>query len=458
MSVVIDKSTIQKFDIPGPRYTSYPTAPVWSNEVDEQVYIQKLKDFGRSSKTLSLYIHVPFCQTMCTFCGCNVVIRSQDDKYGDEYLKYLFKEIDLVAHYIGSKKSVKQFHWGGGTPTYFSEEQIERLFHKVRENFAIDLNSEIAIEIDPRTIDQSKVKKLKSLGFNRISMGVQDFDLKVQKAVNRVQPYGLVKEFYDRCRALEFKSVNFDLIYGLPHQTRESFSDTVSQVIALKPDRIALYSFAYVPWLKKHQSKIDTSVLPPNDVKLDIFLQARNQLLGGGYQAIAMDHFALKEDEMARAFNQGTLYRNFMGYTVKPADEYIGLGLTSIGFLENTFVHNHKALPEYYARLAENRLPVEKGKVLSMDDRIRQWTINALMCQFQIDKQVFKRRFHVSFDEYYSVEQGHIDQCVEDQLISIENEKIKVTELGKIFIRNVCMGFDRYLQKNDTPMKFSRTI
>ena len=458
MGIAIDKSTVLKFDVAGPRYTSYPTAPVWSNEVNDRVYIQKLKDFGRSNKTLSLYIHVPFCQTMCSFCGCNVVIRNQDDKFGDEYLEHLFKEIDLVAHYIGNEKSVKQFHWGGGTPTYFSEEQIERLFNKVQEKFKIDLNSEIAIEIDPRTIDKSKIKKLKALGFNRISMGVQDFNHQVQEAVNRVQSFELVKTFYDWCRELEFKSVNFDLIYGLPHQTQASFSDTVAKVIALKPDRIALYSFAYVPWLKKHQNKIDENTLPSNDVKLDIFLKSRSQFLESGYQAIAMDHFALKQDELATAFNQGTLHRNFMGYTVKPADEYIGLGLTSISFLENTFIHNHKALPDYYRLLGENTLPVERGKILSEDDQIRQWTINALMCQFQINKQVFEGRFHVSFDEYYSHEQDHIHQCIEDRLIDIDNEKIKVTELGKIFIRNICMGFDFYLKQKDTAIRFSRTI
>lgn len=458
MSITIDKSTIMKFDIAGPRYTSYPTAPVWSDEVNERVYIQKLKDFGRSKKTLSLYIHVPFCQTLCSFCGCNVVIRKQEKKYGDEYLKYLFKEIDLVVKRVGRKKVVKQFHWGGGTPTYLDEEQIERLFNKVNENFEISPDAEIAIEIDPRTIDQSKVQKLKTLGFNRISMGVQDFDPKVQEAVNREQSYELVKKFNDWCRELAFKSVNFDLIYGLPYQTRESFTETVSKVIALKPDRVALYSFAHVPWLKKHQNKMDQNVLPSSDVKLDIFLKARSQFLDGGYQAIAMDHFALKGDELTTAFDKGTLYRNFMGYTVKPADEYIGLGLTSISFLENTFIHNHKALPEYYRLLEENTLPVERGKVLSTDDQIRQWTINALMCQFQIDKQVFEGRFHVPFDEYYVKEREHVRQCVEDQLIDIENEKIKVTELGKIFIRNVCMGFDQYLRQENKLMRFSKTI
>jgi len=458
MSMTIDKSTILKFDVAGPRYTSYPTAPAWSDEVNEEVYIQKLKGFGRADKTLSLYIHIPFCQTMCSFCGCNVVIRKQEEKYGDEYLRHLFKEIDLVVHYIGTKKIVKQFHWGGGTPTYFDERQIEQLFEKVKQNFDIDPNGEIAIEIDPRTIDQSKVKKLKNLGFNRISMGVQDFDPKVQEAVNRKQSFELVKEFNDWCRELQFKSVNFDLIYGLPHQTKDSFSDTVLKTISLTPDRIALYSFAYVPWLKKHQNKIDQQTLPSNDVKLDIFLQARSQFLNSGYQAIAMDHFALNDDELAVAFNKGTLYRNFMGYTVKPADEYIGLGLTSISFLENTYVHNHKALPEYYQILQENRLPVERGKMLSQDDQIRQWTINALMCQFQISKQAFQEQFQVEFDDYFSQEQEYIRQCADDQLVRIENEKIQVTELGKIFIRNICMGFDFYLKQKDVPMRFSKTV
>ncbi len=453
----INKETILKFDVPGPRYTSYPTAPVWSNEVNADVYIQKLKAFGRSDKTLSLYIHVPFCQTMCTYCGCNVVIRKRDDKYADEYLRHLFKEIDFVAQYTGKKK-VKQFHWGGGTPTYLSEDQIERLFKKAQETFDIDPQGEIAIEIDPRTVSKSKVEKLYALGFNRISMGVQDFDPQVQKAVNRQQPYALVEEFNQWCRDLGFKSINFDLIYGLPFQTRESFTETVTKAIGLRPDRIALYSFAHVPWLKKHQNKIDEKTLPSSDVKLDIFLQARSQFMENGYQAIAMDHFALKEDELAKAFNVGELYRNFMGYTVKPADEYIGLGLTSISFLENTYVHNHKVLPEYYRLLHEGKLPVERGKILSQDDRMRQWTINALMCQFRIDKQKFAVQFGISFDEYFTQEQMHIHQCVDDQLIRVVGGVIEVTDLGKIFIRNVCMGFDFYLQQKGAPKQFSKTI
>jgi len=335
---------------------------------------------------------------MCTYCGCNVVIRKHEDKFGDEYLDHLFLEIDLVAKHIGKKMPVKQFHWGGGTPTFLNEGQIERLFHKVTEHFDVDPDGEIAIEIDPRTIDASKVKKLRALGFNRISMGVQDFDPKVQEAVNRRQSFEMVQEYTNLCRDLKFRSLNFDLIYGLPFQTQESFLKTVSKVIALKPDRIALYSFAYVPWLKKHQNKIEQDSLPSSDAKLDIFLSARSEFLANGYQSIAMDHFALESDDMAKAFNNGTLYRNFMGYTLKPADEYIGLGLTSISYLENTYIHNGKVLPEYYKLLGSGKLPVERGKILTEDDRIRQWTINHLICQFHIDKNVFKEQFQVGFN------------------------------------------------------------
>jgi len=458
VSVPITKETLLKYDIAGPRYTSYPTAPTWSEEVQEKNYIQKLKDFSRSDKTLSLYIHIPFCQTLCSYCGCNVVIREQKDKYGDEYLNYLFKEIDLLARYVGPKKKVKQFHWGGGTPTYFNENQIKRLFTKVQHTFDVDLKGEIAIEIDPRTIDKHKVKKLRKIGFNRISMGVQDFNADVQRAVNRIQSFEIVKEFNDWCRELKFDSVNFDLIYGLPHQTPASFKDTIEQVIQLKPDRIALYSFAYIPWMKKHQNKMDKAVLPTPDQKIDIFLNSRDQLMDSGYQAIAMDHFALKEDELAKAFDAGRLYRNFMGYTVKPADEYIGLGLTSIGFLENSYFQNHKVLKDYYGSLDKEELPIERGKILTKDDQIRRWAINALICQFEVSKIKFTEEFNLKFDDYFGEEKEHLKQCVEDELIVFEEEAIKVTELGKIFIRNVCMGFDYYLRQKDAHKRFSRTV
>ncbi len=459
MSILIDKDTILKYDKAGPRYTSYPTAPTWSDEVNESVYIEKLKSFGQTDKTLSLYIHIPFCQTLCTYCGCNVVIRPQKEKYGDVYLDHLIREMELIAKHIGTKKTVHQYHWGGGTPTFLTESQIERLFTKTQEYFTLSPTSEIAIEVDPRTTDKAKIRSLRRLGFNRISFGVQDFDANVQEKVNRIQPLDLVADVHAYCRELKFNSINFDLIYGLPGQTAKGFSETIKQVIDLRPDRIALYSYAHVPWLKKHQNKMNTADLPSADQKLDIFLLAREQFLQAGYQAIAMDHFALNDDELAKAFNHGELYRNFMGYTVQPADEYIGLGLTSIGFLENTFVHNIKVLPEYYKVLDEGKLPVERGKILTHDDTVRRWTINVLMCQFQLDKVNFQTIFGTSFDIYFENEQKHLKHCQEEGLLEEVGSTLKVTEIGKIFIRNICMGFDAYLQKKATPQqRFSRTI
>lgn len=455
---MIDKSTILKYDKPGPRYTSYPTAPQWSSKVDEKVYRKKLKVFAQGDKTLSLYIHIPFCQSLCTYCACNVLIRKKEDKYADEYLDHLFKEIDLICRYIGKNKKVKQFHWGGGTPTFLNEEQIERLFKKVAENFDIDSDGEIAIEIDPRTIDKSKVKKLRDLGFNRISMGIQDFDPVVQRQANRWQPFEIVKEFNDWCRELKFHSINFDLIYGLPSQTVQDFQETLRKVIGLRPDRIALYSFAYVPWLKKHQTKINPKDLPSNEQKLAIFLIAKEKFLEAGYQAIAMDHFALAQDELAKAFNRGKLYRNFMGYTVKPADEYLGLGLTSIGFLEKSYFQNHKILREYYASLDKGKLPIERGMELSLDDQIRRWTINSLMCRFQIDKIVFKESWGEDFDIYFEEEMPHIEHCLGEGLLTTKNGLLKATDLGKIFVRNICMGFDWYLRQEGTQKRFSKTV
>ena len=450
--------TLKKYDVAGPRYTSYPTAPAWSEEVNETIYQTKLKNFGKSDKTLSLYLHIPFCETMCNFCACSVIIRRKDEKYSQEYLEHLFKEIDLVAQAMGPKKTVRQLHWGGGTPNYLTEEQMEKLFDKIKKNFHLDPEAEIALEIDPRTVNKYQLKTLRNLGFNRISMGIQDFNEDVQKAVNRVQPFEQVKDCYDYCRELKFNSINFDLIYGLPKQTLKTFQETIAKVIDLKPDRIALYSFAYLPTLKKHQTKIDPKHLPSHETKLALFLKSREQFLSSNYQAIAMDHFALKDDELADAFNKGKLHRNFMGYTVKPADEFLGLGVTSIGFLENLFIQNHKVLSEYYKSLKNGHLPVERGKLLSLDDQIRQWTINAIMCQFEVNKNLFNEKFGVEFDCYFKDEQQHIENCLKDDLITTTSQKIQVTDLGKIFVRNICMGFDFYLKEKITRAKFSQTV
>ena len=456
--MLIDKNTLQKYDVAGPRYTSYPTAPQWTQEVTADTYIPALKAFGQNDKTLSLYIHIPFCEQLCYFCACNKVIRAREEKVGDEFLDHLFKEIDMIASQFQRRKLIRQLHWGGGTPTYLSEAQIERLFGKLQSVFDIDSKEEIAIEIDPRTVTQSKLKVLRKLGFNRISMGVQDFDDKVQDDINRIQPYEQVAQVHQWCRELKFESVNYDLIYGLPYQTRDTFKKTVDLVVGLKPDRIALYSFAYVPWLSKPQNKFNLDAIALHDEKLDIFIQSREHLLANGYQAIAMDHFALTSDSMSRAFNEGALHRNFMGYTLKPADEYIGIGPSAIGFIEKTYVQNVKVLPEYYESIAQGRLPIERGKQLNQDDQIRQWVINHLMCQFHVDKNIFLDKFGIEFKDYFKEEGKHLHDCVEDGLINETPEHIKVTDLGRIFIRNVCMGFDHYLRQKNGHQRFSRTI
>ncbi len=456
--ITIDKQTLQKYDVAGPRYTSYPTAPEWSKQVDAAIYREKLQAFGRNDKTVSLYVHIPFCEQLCYFCACNKVIRAAEDKVGDEYLEFLFKEIDLVANTIGRRKAVKQLHWGGGTPTYLSEDQSRRLFDKIAGAFDIDFEGEIAIEIDPRTVNQLKIKSLRAMGFNRISMGIQDFDEKVQDDINRVQPYTAVKAVHEWCREAGFHSVNFDLIYGLPYQTRATFHDTVTQVIALKPDRIALYSFAYVPWLSKPQNKFNLDAMPLADEKLDIFIAAREQLLCAGYQAIAMDHFALAGDAMAIAYHQGNLHRNFMGYTLKPADEFIGLGVSAIGFVEDTYVQNVKTLPDYYKYVHEGQMPTERGALLSEDDRIRRQVINSLMCTFRVNKRKFFDTWGKEFEDYFHAEAEHIAQCVQDGLMAEDHECLAVTDSGKIFIRNICMGFDYYLRQQRGTQRYSRTV
>ncbi len=458
MSIVIDKEILNKYDVAGPRYTSYPTAPQWDTAVNASVYEQKLALFGLSHKTLSLYIHIPFCEQLCYFCACNKVIRPQDPRVGDEYLSHLFVEIEKVASAIKTKKTIKQLHWGGGTPSYLSIEQSKRLMDKIKRHFDVDPQGEIAIEIDPRTVKDDKITALRQMGFNRVSLGVQDFDPKVQDDINRIQPFEVVEHLYRVCRQLEFKSVNFDLIYGLPYQTRITFSDTVRRVIDLKPDRIALYSFAYVPWLSKPQNKFNLEAIALHDEKLDIFIQSRQHLLDAGYEAIAMDHFALKTDDMAIAFRNGDLHRNFMGYTLKPADEFIGLGVSAIGFIEGTFVQNVKTLPEYYECLGQGNLPVHRGKELSQDDLIRQWVIHQLMCRFTISKNEFKKRFDLSFDEYFYQEKEHVQKCVQDGLIRVDADVIKATALGAMFIRNVCMGFDWYLRQEGSHKRFSKTV
>lgn len=460
----LSKDIIEKFNIPGPRYTSYPTAPEWTKDFPVTAYFDSLTEIGRLNAPISLYIHIPFCESMCYYCGCTVVIRKKNTpEIGDEYLRYIRKELELVAGRIGRRVTLSQFHIGGGTPNFLSNDQLDELMSSVRRHFDIDPDGEIAIEVDPRHITKEKLNHIRRQGFNRVSMGIQDFTAEVQQAINRIQPFEMVREATEQMRELGFHSINFDLIYGLPYQTVLNFESTVEKVITLRPDRIALYSYAHVPWLKSHQTLLPKEAIPSPKEKLDIFVQAKDQLLQNGYTAIAMDHFALSEDRLSKAFLNGTLYRNFMGYTLRPTNDFIGIGMSAIGFAQSRYIQNTKLLNEYYAALDKGTLPVERGLVLSEDDRIRQWVITSVMCRFQIDKKEFENIFGVSFDRYFAAEQQHIAQCCKDELVEINGSTILVSPLGKYFVRNICMGFDRYLTKSSSPAsssapRFSQTI
>ncbi len=446
---------IQKFDVPGPRYTSYPTAPQWHTGFGEKEYLSVL---NKGSQSLSLYVHVPFCVSMCYYCGCTVIIRKDKTQVGDLFLDYLAKEVSLVAAALGARMPVRQFHIGGGTPNFLTAVQLERLVGIMTAAFDFESGMEQAIEIDPRTVTPDIPKALARLGFNRVSMGIQDFDHDVQVAINRIQPYEMVENLFAALREAGIASINADLIYGLPRQHETQFAKTIAQIIQLKPDRIALYSYAHVPWLKSHQNLIKQEELPTPPQKMALFLASSKALSAGGYQAIAMDHFALETDDMAKAYLSGTLHRNFMGYTVKPADDYIGFGPSAIGHMQGNYAQNVKELKAYYASLDSGVLPVERGMAMSEDDRIRQWVIQSLMCRFYVRKSEFLDLFGVSCDTYFHDLAEHLAYCEREGLLLISNTDWTVTDLGRFFVRNICMGFDAYFKPAQSENRFSRTV
>jgi oxygen-independent coproporphyrinogen-3 oxidase len=409
---------------------------------------------------LSLYTHLPFCDHRCTFCGCHVVITTKDDVV-ERYLEYLEREIDLVADRLPNRRRVAQFHWGGGTPTHYSPEQLKRLFEAFDRHFELLPDAEVAIEVDPRVTTRAHLDLMVELGFNRLSMGVQDFTTEVQKIVERSQTYEETADLMNYARKIGFEEgINLDLIYGLPLQTVESFDVNLDQVIGLRPDRVAVYSFAFVPWIKGHQRKMDSGLLPSPETKLDLYLHSLNRFLDAGYEAIGMDHFALPEDELAVAARDRVLHRNFMGYTVKPAADMLAFGISGIGDVQGTFVQNLKRLSTYYAELDEGRLPVERGYELIKDDHIRRHVITQLMCNFYLTKRDVENRFGISFDTYFADSISQLKEAVEEGFVVLDKESIAVTDSGRLFVRNVCMAFDRYLAKKEAGEKqiFSRTV
>lgn len=437
----IDPEILTKWNRPVPRYTSYPTAPQFA-EIDPSEYREKLLSFDQTEKPLSLYFHIPFCKTMCLFCGCSVVLNRKPER-AQNYLDHLLLEIDTVAGNFKGKRKVSQLHLGGGTPTSLSEAQFDLLMGKVHEHFEILPNAEISIEIDPRTVyadEGKKLRALKNLGFNRVSFGVQDLDPKVQEAVRRRQSEEMTVSTYYMARELGFDGVNIDLIYGLPFQTQERFSKTADRLIELQPDRIAFYSYAKIPWLKEHQKAIPDETLPNTEEKFRIYVDARARFMKGGYTAIGMDHFSLTKDPMSEAYRQRKLTRNFQGYAVEFAEDMIGFGLTSIGFIQNAYFQNIKDLNHYQNTVKRGDLATLRGYVLSDDDVARRRMILTLMCHFEIEKR--------------GLPKVDLDDLKQEGFLFETPEKIIATPLGRLFIRLIAAKFDAYITKG----KFSRAV
>ncbi len=451
---------LRRYDRPGPRYTSYPTAVEFHGGFDGDAYAARLREAAcRPAEPLSLYLHLPFCESRCGFCGCSVII-TRKRHVAAQYLEYLAREIAMVAAALGSRRRVVQYHWGGGTPTYLSVPQMRALHDAVQRHFDVDATGELALEVDPRVTTTDHLDAVRALGFNRLSLGVQDFDADVQQAVNRIQGVDQTRALVDHARGLGFTSINVDLIYGLPRQTPGSFAATVDTVIGVRPDRIAAYSFAHVPWIRAHQKLLKVEELPTADRKLQLLLDARARLLAAGYAPLGIDHFALPEDDLARAAASGRLHRNFMGYTTRPAADLVGLGVSAIGDVAGAFAQNTRKLSAYYAALDAGRFPIERGYALDADDAIRRHVIAQLMCNMQVDTRDVASRFGITFDEYFAHERRELaDGPIADGFLRDEDGWLRATPAGRFFVRNVCMIFDRHLRRKraEAPV-FSRTI
>ena len=447
---------LERYNVPGPRYTSYPTAPEWSDAFGAEDFERTLRLSNDSRRPLSLYLHLPFCERLCLFCGCNVVIRKTHDRL-PMYLAKLKWEIDRIAGRIDRSRPVVQYHWGGGTPTYLSAAELEDLFLYTKERFLFAPDAEIGVEVDPRVTTEEQLTVLRRLGFNRISMGIQDFNPVVQQTVRRIQPYEQSKALFDLCRSLHFESVNIDLIYGLPHQTPESFVDSVDKVIALGPDRVAMFSYAHVPWLKKQQGSF-ARLIPLGMDKFRIFRAGIERFTREGYVYIGMDHFARPDDELCVAQRSRTLHRNFQGYTTKAGSDLLGMGVSSISGVDRVYAQNYRDLKDYYAAIGQDRLPTMRGAYLNDDDVVRRAVISRLLCHCVLHKREFESEFNIRFDAYFADEMTRLESLRGDGLVDLTADAIRVTMLGRIFIRNVGMVFDRYLrQPKDKPV-FSKTL
>lgn len=455
----VDLDLIRKLDRSGPRYTSYPTADrfVETFKVDNYKKWATQHNNGSVQRPLSIYVHIPFCNTLCFYCGCNKII-TKDKSKAALYVEYLKKEIAMQSELLGNGSEVTQLHWGGGTPTFLSDEQMSDLMGAIRSHFRLATDGEFSIEIDPRKVNSQTIALLGKLGFNRISLGVQDFDPAVQKAVNRIQTEEETLSVLEAARQSGFKSVSIDLIYGLPLQTVEGFSRTLDRVIAANPDRLAIYNYAHLPHLFMPQRRINEADLPSSEAKLQILSMSIKRMTDAGYVYIGMDHFAKPDDELAVAQRMGRLHRNFQGYSTHADCDLVALGITAIGKVGPTYSQNYRTLEEYYSNLDNNILPLMRGLELTQDDLLRRDIIQALMCQFSLSKETFEAAHQIDFDHYFSQELTELNEYQDFGLVKLDNGLITVTPKGRLLIRNICMVFDKYLRLNKEKKVFSKVI
>ncbi|PUE55132.1 oxygen-independent coproporphyrinogen III oxidase [Limnohabitans parvus] len=458
---VITPELLTRFDVPGPRYTSYPTADRFVEAFDEADYVQALKDrkSGLVGKQLplSLYVHIPFCESLCYYCACNKIITKHKERAAD-YLRYLTKEVELHTRHLGLGQSVSQLHLGGGTPTFMSDDELRQLMAMLRKNFDFVPGGEYSVEVDPRTVDENRLAVLAELGFNRLSFGVQDFDPSVQKAIHRIQPAEQVFKLVEASRRLGFESVNVDLIYGLPLQTPESFDRTLAQINSLRPDRIALYAYAHLPERFKPQRRIHAQELPSGGDKVAMLARSLDAFVDAGYVYVGMDHFALPDDALAVAKRQGRLHRNFQGYSTQADCDLIALGVSSIGRVGATYSQNAKTMEEYCDLLDQGHLPVVRGLALTRDDLIRRSVIMALMCQGHLQYESINLAWLIDFKSVFAKELEQLQALQDQGLVQLNETGIQVTALGWFFVRGVAMVFDRYLQADRNRTRFSKII
>lgn len=456
-NVEFDLDLIRRYDKSGPRYTSYPTAMEFSSRVGANEHIRHLRASNESLRPLSLYVHVPFCASVCYYCACNKVVTGNRCK-AEPYLEYLEREIRLQSSLVDPSRVVTQLHWGGGTPTFLSDDQLRELMRAIRDNFTLlnDDSGEYSIEIDPRELRPYSMVVLRGIGFNRISLGVQDFDPDVQKAIHRVQPEEVTLRALADARDLDFRSVNIDLMYGLPLQTVERFSRTLDKVVELRPDRLSVFNYAHLPARFKPQRRINETDLPSPEEKLEIMGMTIERLTSQGYQYIGMDHFALVDDELAVAQRSGTLHRTFQGYSTHANTDLIAMGVSAISSIDGCYTQNHVTLEDYYRELEEARFPVYRGYELNDDDRLRADVIQGLVCHGAVDIADVERRHGIEFDRYFAKERAMLEPMVDDGLLEVTPPGIQVSPRGRLLIRHLCKVFDRY--RNAGEAGFSKMI